>query len=936
MRLFVALFSVLLAVTMLTSSLNAFVGITDDLAKVMEKADTDEKIRVNIMMDRTADYGKLIREARGLSRKERRERAVFEMRRVADETQAELRSLLAEEEQAGRASNVRVLLGVNGINAWVTKEVIEEAILFEGVRSIDRDEIIPDEFLFDISVNEDNPFFTTATDTGWGVKKINAPQVWDLGITGAGVLVGILDSGVNYNHVDLADHLWNGGPLYPNHGYDFYDDDNDPMDESGHGTQCAGIVAGDGTAGTQTGVAPDATVMCLRIGGTESTIWAGSDFAILHGAHVISSSYSWKYPMDPDYVAWRDQAVAELAAGLIRANSIGNQGNQLPTYPIPYNIATPGNCPAAWLHPDQTLIGDVSSTMGCGAVEDTDIIKDYSGRGPAAWERADFPFYYQDYPWDNGNQMGLLKPDVCAPTDVPSLSRTNNTGYTSGFSGTSAATPHLGGAMCLILSADTMQTPEIVTQRLQMNAVELGDPGKDNVYGAGRIDVFAAITSAQYSMVTMLDYQVVDSVVGDNDGRVEVGETADLILTLKASGAWADADSVTVTLSTADTTISIVDSTSYIGLLLKDSTATNVADPLTFTFVAGEPHWTQLDLNITAVPENFDEDDSISMIIGQPSLILVDDDAGATYESYYKTALDTLVGLYDEWEIETQGSLPVSGPYSLVDHEVAIWFTGNDTSSTILTDEDTTRLGVFLDGGGKFFISSQNLGRALSSTFFYQERLHADFLNENADNNLCTGVSGDEIGDTLRLVLQGSGGAGNADSEDRISPRPGADSCFYYTTFWGASAIKYDSGIYKVVYFGFPFEAIHQVSTYAGQDTVMARILKWLWEPSTGVEEQITEHLSPEFSLKQGFPNPFRSSTSISYSISTTSKVDLSVFDSAGRLVKDLATGRTVAGVHIVHWDGTDNSGERTPAGVYFVRLITGDNTATRKLTLVR
>ena len=936
MRSFVTVFSVFVAVFMLASSLSAFVGITDDLAKAMEKADTDEKIRVNIMMDRTADYARLIREAQGLGRKERRERAIFEMRRVADETQAELRSFLTEEKQAGRVSDVQVLLGVNGINARVAKKVIEEAIRFEGVRSIDWDEVIPDEFLFDINVNEDNPFFTTATDTGWGVQKINAPQVWDLGITGAGVLVGILDSGVNYNHVDLADHLWDGGVLYPNHGYDFYDNDDDPMDESGHGTQCAGIVAGDGTAGTQTGVAPDATVMCLRIGGTESTIWMGSDFAILQGAHVISSSYSWKYPMDPDYVAWRDQAVAELAVGLIRANSIGNQGNQLPSYPIPYNIATPGNCPAPWLHPDQTLIGDVSSTMGCGAVEDTDIIKGYSGRGPAAWERVDFPPFYQDYPWDTGNQMGLLKPDVCAPTDVPSLSRTNNTGYTSSFGGTSAATPHLGGAMCLILSADTMQTPEIISQRLQMNAVELGSPGKDNVYGAGRIDVFAAITSAQYSMVTIQDYQVVDSVVGDNDGRVEAGETADLILTLKASAAWADADSVTVTLSTGDTTISIIDSTSYIGLMLKDSTATNVADPLTFTFVAGEPHWTQLNLNITAVPPNFDENDSIRLIVGQPSLILVDDDAGATYESYYKTALDTLVGLYDEWEIETQGSVPVSGPYSLDDHEVAIWFTGNDASPTILTDEDTTRLGVFLDGGGKFFISSQNLGSALSSTPFYQERLHADFLTENADNNLCTGVDGDEIGDTLRLVLQGSGGAGNADSEDRISPNPGADSCFYYTTFGGASAIKYDSGIYKVVYFGFPFEAIHQVSIYAGQDTVMARILKWLWEPSTGVEEQITEHLSPEFSLKQGFPNPFRASTSIYYSLSTASGIDLSVFDAAGRLVKNLATGYSKAGIYTTEWDGIDGSGEQAPAGVYFARLTAGENSATRKLTLVR
>jgi len=644
--------------------------------------------------------------------------------------------------------------------------------------------------------------------------------------------------------------MWDGSPAYPNHGWDFLGADNDPMDQDGHGTACAGIVAGDGTSGLQTGVAPDATVMALRAGGSESVMWAASDFAIVNGCDAISSSMSWKYPSSPDYVGWRDQAVAELAAGVTRANSIGNQGNQPGSYPIPYNIATPGNCPPAWLHPDQILAGDVSSTMGCGAVDQSDVILDYSGRGPAAWERGDFPPYYQDYPYNNGVDMGLLKPDVCAPTDVRTLSYVNPTGYITGFGGTSAATPHLGGAMCLVLSADTTLTPEAVQQKIQMNAVELGAPGKDNVYGAGRIDVFAAITSNLYSMVTLQDYTIADTIVGDGDGRLETGETAEVIISVRASNAWADADSVQAILSTTDSTLAIVDSTSYIGYISKGSTADNTLDPFSITFSTGEPHYTQLSFHITSVPQNFSEDDSVSFLIGQPDIILIDDDAGQPYENYYKQTLNNLGRVYDEWEVETQGTVPVSGPYSLGDHEVVIWFTGNDTMSAVLTDEDTTRIANFLDNGGKLFITSQNLGQALSSTPFYQERLHADFLTENVDNNLCTGVTGDDIGDGLRLVLQGSGGAGNADSEDRISPNPGADSCFYYTTYGGASGIKYDSGVYKLVYFGFPFEAIHGVSVYADQDTVMARILKWLWT-QTGVNESVIVPERLEFGLKR-------------------------------------------------------------------------------------
>jgi len=146
-------------------------------------------------MDRTADYERLIVEAQGLSRRERRERAVNEMRRVADETQDELRAFLAEQEIAGNASDLLVLLGVNGINVKATREVIQEAAWFEGVRSVDWDEDIPLEFFLDAGAKPDNLFFAMASDTSWGVKKINAPLVWDLGITGAGVLIGIIRHG---------------------------------------------------------------------------------------------------------------------------------------------------------------------------------------------------------------------------------------------------------------------------------------------------------------------------------------------------------------------------------------------------------------------------------------------------------------------------------------------------------------------------------------------------------------------------------------------------------------------------------------------------------------------------------------------------------------------------------------------------------------------
>ena len=123
---------------------------------------------------------------------------------------------------------------------------------------------------------------TPGTPT-WSVQRINAPLLWQLGITGDGVLAAVIDTGVNYHHPDLKSQMWDGGATYPHHGYDFESNDTNPIDEAGHGTSCAGIVAGNGAKGQGTGVAPKATVMALRVGGRESNYWKAFEFAIDRG-----------------------------------------------------------------------------------------------------------------------------------------------------------------------------------------------------------------------------------------------------------------------------------------------------------------------------------------------------------------------------------------------------------------------------------------------------------------------------------------------------------------------------------------------------------------------------------------------------------------------------------------------------------------------------
>ena len=332
------------------------------------------------------------------------------------------------------------------------------------------------------------------------MQRINAPLLWQLGITGEGVLAAVIDTGVNYHHPDLKSQMWDGGATYPNHGYDFESNDTNPIDEAGHGTSCAGIVAGNGAKGQGTGVAPKATVMALRVGGRETNYWKAFEFAIDHGVQVISMSMSWKYPSNPNYTGWRRACEALAAAGILHANSIGNQGDQLSTHPIPYNIATPGNCPPPRLHPLQTPVGGMSSAIGCGATDNADRLAGYSGRGAAEWNAAP----YADYPYQGGARPGLIKPDVCAPGPGTTSCNwqytpesTQATPYSS-FGGTSAATPHVGGCLVLLahacMKAGKPIVPARVQEALENTAVRM--PGqtrdKENNFGAGRVDVYAA------------------------------------------------------------------------------------------------------------------------------------------------------------------------------------------------------------------------------------------------------------------------------------------------------------------------------------------------------------------------------------------------------------------------------------------------------------
>ena len=117
-------------------------------------------------------------------------------------------------------------------------------------------------------------------DTSWGVSKVHADQVWtNPGSKGVGVIVAVIDTGIDLTHTDIKNNLWvnhnevpgdgidndKNGYIDDVNGYNFSGHNSDPTDDQNHGTHVTGTIVGDGSAGTKTGIAPEAKVMALKV-----------------------------------------------------------------------------------------------------------------------------------------------------------------------------------------------------------------------------------------------------------------------------------------------------------------------------------------------------------------------------------------------------------------------------------------------------------------------------------------------------------------------------------------------------------------------------------------------------------------------------------------------------------------------------------------------
>ena len=319
-----------------------------------------------------------------------------------------------------------------------------------------------------------------------------------LGLTGAGIGVAVIDSGIMASHDDLVEAP--GEPARVQQFVDFVNGSGVPHDDNGHGTHVAGIIAGNGfdSGGARTGVAPGAHLVVLKVldrdsRGKLSNVIRALDYAVTHRSGLnlrvvnmsVGAIVSESYELDPLARATR----VATARGLVVVAAAGNIGRNAQGRTLYGGVTAPGNAP--WV----LTVGASSHRGTVNRADDT--MASFSSRGPAAVNRA-------------------AKPDVVAPgVGIESLSVPGSSLYQSrsayllngtvetsflpylSLSGTSQAAPVVAGTVALMLEANPALTPNAVKAILQYTAqvYPAFDPLTE---GAGFLNARGAVELARF------------------------------------------------------------------------------------------------------------------------------------------------------------------------------------------------------------------------------------------------------------------------------------------------------------------------------------------------------------------------------------------------------------------------------------------------------
>jgi subtilisin family serine protease len=476
------------------------------------------------LLGASGDYDRFCTEHRDARRSDLRPKIVRTLREKSDRSWKQVADLVAELEQSKDVRNVLRFWIVNGLACEATGAACRRLAAHEAVSFVylqrgpvqqqrrdaapaanaERDRAVLELAFKDWKVDSDAPFTVDGLEIPWNLKRIGADRAWtEDNVNGRGTVVALLDTGLIVTPA-LTAALWknageelNGkdddanGYVDDLCGYDFQADSGNCLGDSPqipHGSICAGIVAGRpiNQKNIITGIAPRSRLMILRGMGYLQSY----EYALLHGADVVSMSYMWVNVELGNYRGVYRCAHEHLsAAGIVAVGGAGNFAR----LPAGKQIALPK---------------DIPCVIAAAGITEDGAKAQASSEGPCTWSGVKF---YDDFPTDRP----LIKPDVTGLfTGYPMWARPNALGgrwqvvsrespqaaLVIGPAGNSFAGPHAAGVAALMLSANPDLCAWDVKRLMEATCLDLGPEGRDITYGSGLLQAHTAVRAARQKL----------------------------------------------------------------------------------------------------------------------------------------------------------------------------------------------------------------------------------------------------------------------------------------------------------------------------------------------------------------------------------------------------------------------------------------------------
>jgi serine protease len=806
----------------------------------------------------------------------------------------------------------------------------------------------------------------------WHLTKVLADSAWCVQTGDTTIVIGIVDTGIQLDHPDLAANIWhnpgesgdgketNGidddgnGKIDDWRGWDFgganYSnpiEDNNPVptaSNNAHGTHVAGIASAVTNNGVGvSGIAYNCKLLAVKTT-SDDDFRSGGPFVVFGfegivyaadmGAKVINCSWGGGgfSQFEQEVITYATQQ------GSIVVAAAGNAANETPNYPASYE-----------------------GVYSIAATTTTDTKASYSQYGA-----------YVDMSAPGNSILSTLYPSS----------------YTSTYSGTSMASPLAAGLIALVKSRFPSYTMQQAAEQVRISCDNIDDINTTYRYklGRGRINAYNALTMSSPS-IRFSNLLISDSVGGNNNGIPERAET--LAISMSFTNYLLATSSATATLTTTDSYITLLDTSFSIGALATLQSVSNVASPfrvvvkntmpynraVNFTLRIQDGGYTDVFLIPVFMSPTYNNHTANNIKVtltnrgsigfndfpgNQQGIGFVFGGANQLFEGglligYSTTKLVNIVrnasGGQDK---DFSSSQPyVIGPGTISDQDGSTSFTDSAAPST-------NRVGVRVNMYSYAFINSpdnnyiivrydiENISGAtitnLYAGLFFDWDIQNFATNKAAYDTIRQLGYAWDAGSTVSVycgssVLEGTAGFRALVNNSSIDL---SDAAKYG---WLSGGIVTNSAVDDIHYTvssgpytlapgataRVAFALIGGNNLAELQSSADAAVAKWnaikiLLDVNEG-----NRTIPLTYSLEQNYPNPFNPTTEIRYQTKEVGNVLLTIYDVLGREVATLVNERKPAGMYTAHWNA-----QNLPNGVYFYRVVAGDFVETKKMILMK